>query len=96
MPIESWLKSVDCNNFQSAKGFLDNGGEKGKQLGMLTAGKYRINTRLFQVSTTPVTVIPANAVGVVTTLWTAHPLRLAKSLAQRFLTMTTSKAFRSS
>jgi len=61
-------KSVDCNNFQSAKAFLDNGGEKGKQLGMLTAGKYRINTRLFQVSTTPVTVIPANAVGVVTTL----------------------------
>lgn len=61
-------QSVDCNNFQSAKAFLDNGGEKGKQLGMLTAGKYRINTRLFQVSTTPVTAIPANAVGIVTTL----------------------------
>lgn len=60
--------SVECNNFQSAKSFLDNGGEKGKQLGMLTAGKYRINTRLFQISTTPVTSIPANAVGVVTTL----------------------------
>lgn len=61
-------QSVDCNNFQSAKSFLDNGGEKGKQLGMLTAGKYRINTRLFQVSTTPVTAIPPNAVGIVTTL----------------------------
>ncbi|CAM6004843.1 unnamed protein product [Sphagnum balticum] len=61
-------KSVDCNNFQSALAFLNNGGEKGKQLGMLTAGKYRINTRLFQVSTTPVTSIPANAVGIVTTL----------------------------
>lgn len=61
-------KSVDCNNFQSAKAFLANGGEKGKQLGMLTAGKYRVNTRLFQISTTPVTQIPANAVGIVTTL----------------------------
>lgn len=61
-------KSVTCDNFQSARNFLTNGGEKGKQLGMLTAGKYRINTRLFQISTTPVTSIPANAVGVVTTL----------------------------
>lgn len=60
--------SVDCDNFQSAKAFLDNGGEKGKQLGMLTAGKYRINTSLFHISTTAVTSIPANAVGVVTAL----------------------------
>jgi uncharacterized membrane protein YqiK len=59
---------VDCNNFQSAKAFLANGGEKGKQLGMLTAGKYRINPALFKVSTTPVTSIPANTVGIVTTL----------------------------
>lgn len=59
-------KSVDCNNFQSAQGFLANGGEKGKQIGMLTAGQYRINTALFKVSTTPVTVIPSNTVGIVT------------------------------
>jgi uncharacterized membrane protein YqiK len=61
-------KSVDCDNFQSAKAFLDNGGQKGKQLGLLTAGKYRINTALFQISTTPVTVIQPNTVGIVTTL----------------------------
>lgn len=60
-------KNVDCNNFQSAKAFLQNGGEKGKQLGLLTAGKYRINTALFKVTTTPVTVIAANTVGIVTT-----------------------------
>lgn len=60
-------KSVDCDNFQNAKSFFTNGGEKGKQLGMLTAGKYRINTALFKVSTTPVTVIPSNTVGIVTT-----------------------------
>jgi uncharacterized membrane protein YqiK len=59
--------SVDCNNFQSATAFLKNGGEKGKQLGILTAGKYRINTYLFKITTTPVTVIKAATVGIVTT-----------------------------
>lgn len=60
-------KSVESNNFQSAKAFLDNGGEKGKQLGMLTAGKYRINTSLFRITQVPVTIIPSNTVGIVTT-----------------------------
>jgi uncharacterized membrane protein YqiK len=60
-------KEVDCNNFQSAGAFLKNNGEKGKQLAILTAGKYRINTSLFKVTTAPVTVIGSNTVGVVTT-----------------------------
>jgi len=42
---------VDCDNFQDARKFLANGGEKGRQLGMLTAGTYRINTALFTVIT---------------------------------------------
>jgi uncharacterized membrane protein YqiK len=45
-------KVVDCNNFQDATKFLSNGGEKGRQLGLLTAGVYRINTSLFEVITT--------------------------------------------
>lgn len=40
---------VDCDNFQDARKFLLNGGEKGRQLGILTAGTYRINTALFSV-----------------------------------------------
>ncbi len=40
---------VDCDNFQDARRFLSNGGEKGRQLGILTAGTYRINTALFTV-----------------------------------------------
>jgi uncharacterized membrane protein YqiK len=40
---------VDCDNFQDARKFLMNGGEKGRQLGILTAGTYRINTALFSV-----------------------------------------------
>jgi len=44
-------KVVDCDNFQDAHKFLMNGGEKGRQLGILTAGAYRINTALFTVIT---------------------------------------------
>ena len=40
---------VDSDNFQDARKFLLNGGEKGRQLGILTAGTYRINTALFAV-----------------------------------------------
>ncbi len=42
---------VECDNFQDARKFLLNGGEKGRQLGILTAGTYRINTALFTVIT---------------------------------------------
>ncbi|MBI1281185.1 MAG: flotillin family protein [Anaerolineaceae bacterium] len=44
-------KVVDCNDFQDARKFLSSGGEKGRQLGILTAGAYRINTALFTVIT---------------------------------------------
>jgi len=42
---------VECDNFQDARKFLSNGGEKGRQLGFLTAGTYRINTALFKIIT---------------------------------------------
>lgn len=42
---------VACDNFQDARKFLLNGGEKGRQLDLLTAGTYRINTALFTVIT---------------------------------------------
>jgi len=42
---------VECDNFQDARKFLANGGEKGRQLGIITAGTYRINTALFTVIT---------------------------------------------
>ncbi|HEY9741098.1 MAG TPA: flotillin family protein [Coleofasciculaceae cyanobacterium] len=44
-------KVVACDNFQDARKFLKGGGEKGRQLGILTAGTYRINTALFTVIT---------------------------------------------
>ena len=44
-------KVVECDNFQDARRFLTGGGEKGRQLGLLTAGTYRINTALFKIIT---------------------------------------------
>jgi uncharacterized membrane protein YqiK len=44
-------KVVDCDNFQDARKFLTQSGEKGRQLAVLTTGTYRINTALFEVIT---------------------------------------------
>ncbi len=44
-------KTVPCDNFQNAREFLLAGGEKGRQIGILTAGTYRINTALFTIVT---------------------------------------------
>lgn len=72
---------VPCDNFQDARAFLIGGGEKGRQVGFLTAGTYRINTALFTVITaahagehgmTPdelrVHEVAPDMVGIVTTL----------------------------
>ena len=42
---------VACDTFQEARKFLTNGGEKGRQLGIITAGTYRINPALFSIIT---------------------------------------------
>jgi uncharacterized membrane protein YqiK len=52
IPAERILaKIVECDNYQDARKFLVNGGEKGRQVGILTSGTYRINTALFTVIT---------------------------------------------
>ncbi|NJR14274.1 MAG: flotillin family protein [Calothrix sp. CSU_2_0] len=74
-------KIVECDNYQDARKFLTNGGEKGRQIGFLTAGTYRINTALFKVITAAtasqhgmtheqlqVHQIAADKVGIITTL----------------------------
>jgi uncharacterized membrane protein YqiK len=83
-PIQSeriLAKSVPCDNFQDARAFLLNGGEKGRQLALLTAGTYRINTALFTIITAGTAAqydldatqlhvygVQPDAVGIVTTL----------------------------
>ncbi len=56
IPAERVLAhEVACDNFQDAEAFLRDGGERGRQIAVLTAGTYRINPALFDV------VTPANA-----------------------------------
>ncbi|MES2617094.1 MAG: SPFH domain-containing protein [Bacteroidota bacterium] len=61
-------KDVDCDKFQDASKFLENGGQRGRQTAYVTAGSYRINTMLFQVSTTEMVRIQESMVGIITTL----------------------------
>ncbi|MDF5735995.1 MULTISPECIES: flotillin family protein [unclassified Nostoc] len=74
-------KIVSCDNFQDARKFLTQDGEKGRQMGFLTAGTYRLNTALFKVimasnasahGMTPeqlrVYSLASDKVGIVTTL----------------------------
>lgn len=59
---------IECDNFQDAGTFLMNGGQRGRQTSYITAGSYRINTMLFQVSVTDMVQIQESKVGIVTTL----------------------------
>src|SRR5262249_24549484 len=74
-------KEVPCDNFQDAAAFLRAGGQRGRQLGFLRAGSYRINPAVFELITsdqadelglTPeemgVVGLAAEKVGIVTTL----------------------------
>lgn len=61
-------RAVDCEMFQDAAQFLSGGGQKGRQAAFLTAGTYRINTFLFDVSRARMTQIRENMVGIVNTL----------------------------
>jgi uncharacterized membrane protein YqiK len=74
-------EEVSCDDFQDAEAFLRQGGEKGRQLAVLTAGTYRINPSLFEVITAAnaskfgmhpsalrVHQLPADQVGIVTML----------------------------
>jgi uncharacterized membrane protein YqiK len=56
---------IECNHFQDAKMFLDNGGMKGPQVAILRPGTYRINKYAFKILKAPVTEVPAEKIGVV-------------------------------
>jgi len=82
IPSERILgRVVDSDNFQNARKFLANGGEKGRQRAILTAGTYRINAALFTVITSDTASqhemapqqlhlqqVASDQVGIVTTL----------------------------
>lgn len=61
-------RKVECDNFQDAEQFLANGGQKGRQTTIITAGTYRINTYAFEVTVAEMTTIKESMVGVITVL----------------------------
>ena len=61
-------RHVDCDNYQDTKAFLTNGGQRGKQVGYLNNGVYRINPYLFDMAMTDITYIEDGQVGVITAL----------------------------
>ncbi|HNP22031.1 MAG TPA: SPFH domain-containing protein [Panacibacter sp.] len=61
-------RRVECDNFQDAQKFLENGGQRGRQTAYVTAGSYRINNYLFDVTITDQVIIHENMVGIVTAL----------------------------
>jgi len=61
-------RSVDSDNFQNARLFLNNGGKRGRQLGYLNTGVYRLNTLLFDVFQTDIVSIEDGMIGIVTAL----------------------------
>ena len=74
-------RQIACNDFQDAEAFLRRGGERGRQIALLTAGTYRINPALFEIVTTATATrygmsaadlrvyqLPPDRVGIVTVL----------------------------
>ncbi len=61
-------RKVASDNFQDAKSFLDNGGQKGRQSAFITTGSYRINTFLFEIVIADQIKIFENMIGIVTAL----------------------------
>lgn len=61
-------RHVNCDNFQDAIMFLENGGQRGRQCTYMTAGSYRINTHLFELTLTDQVVIHENMVGIITAM----------------------------
>jgi uncharacterized membrane protein YqiK len=60
-------RQVDCDCFQDGQAFIDQGGERGPQMAVMSAGTYRINPFLFSVSMADVVDVPDDKVGVVMT-----------------------------
>ncbi|MFN8323935.1 MAG: SPFH domain-containing protein [Chitinophagales bacterium] len=70
-PIEAgriFAKPVASNHFQDGDAFLNNGGQKGPQISVLTPGIYRINTDLFTVDIQKATVVPGGHICLVTAM----------------------------
>lgn len=58
-------REVECDNYQDARAFLQNGGERGAQIAVIPPGTWRVNSLVFTTKLVDMTVVPAGKVGVV-------------------------------
>ncbi len=58
-------RQVQCDNFQDARAFLENGGERGVQMAVIPPGSWRINTHIFTAKLADMTIVPPGKIGVV-------------------------------
>ena len=58
-------RQVNSDNFQDARAFLENNGERGTQMAVIPPGTWRINTLVFTTELVKMEVIPAGKIGVV-------------------------------
>ncbi len=61
-------RKVESDNFQDAIKFLENGGQRGRQTAYITAGSYRLNSFLYDITITDQSIIHENMLGIVTTM----------------------------
>ena len=61
-------RHVESDNYQDAAAFLKNGGQRGKQVGYLNNGVFRINTYLFEIAVADITNIEDGQIGIITAL----------------------------
>ena len=64
-PGKMFGKMVECDDFQNGREFINQGGQRGQQLGILRNGIYRLNTKLFEVEKSMITHIHDGEVGLV-------------------------------
>ncbi len=67
-PGKIMAQTVESDLFTDGVLFLKNGGQKGPQVQILTPGMYRINTYLFRVRISPVTVVDGGHICMVTAM----------------------------
>jgi uncharacterized membrane protein YqiK len=67
-PGKIFAKPVESSMFQDGDSFLNNKGQKGPQVNILTPGMYRINTDLFNVDVRKATVVPGGHICLVTAM----------------------------
>ncbi|HEY2686096.1 MAG TPA: SPFH domain-containing protein [Steroidobacteraceae bacterium] len=60
-------RHVACDSFQNGQGFIDEKGERGPQVAVMTPGTYRINPFLFSVSLADAIDVPDDKIGIVMT-----------------------------